>query len=620
MRHDKLSRQNVILYLCGVIPVVWIAFLIAPVMKDGLPGLISNFGAVMENPFHIELCEDSIKTVLILLLCYGLGICIYLSNDRNYRKREEHGSARWGVPGQVNAAYAAPEKTENKILTQNVSIGLDGRKHRRNLNVLVCGGSGAGKTRFYAKPNIMNANTSFVVLDPKGELLRDTGNLLEKKGYDVKVLDLINMERSHCYNPFVYLRNDNDIQRLVTNLFKNTTPKGSQTQDPFWDQAATMLLLALVFYLHYEAPPEEQNFSMVMDMIRAGEVKEYDDSYVSALDGLFDRLKMRNPEHIALKYYRSYHSGSGKTLKSIQITLISRLEKFNLESLAGITQTDEMELPMIGERKTAIFAVIPDNDSSFNFIVGMLYTQLFQQLYYQADVVHGGRLPVHVHFVMDEFANVALPDEFDKLLSTMRSREISVSIIIQNLAQLKALFEKQWESIVGNCDEFLYLGGNEQSTHEYVSKLLGKETIDMNTYGQSKGRNGSYSTNWQLTGRELMMPDEVRKLKNRYALLFVRGEDPIQDDKYDIMRHPNIKLTTDGGSEPYRHGEDLVSIADFVFDEETLKNASAQTVGANEYLFFTDEEFEQSMIKRMEELKNENQKQEQPVHQAFYAE
>ena len=296
------------------------------------------------------------------------------------------------------------------------------------------------------------------------------------------------------------------------------------------------------------------------------------------------------------------------------------MEKFNLESLAGITQTDEMELPMIGERKTAIFAVIPDNDSSFNFIVGMLYTQLFQQLYYQADVVHGGRLPVHVHFVMDEFANVALPDEFDKLLSTMRSREISVSIIIQNLAQLKALFEKQWESIVGNCDEFLYLGGNEQSTHEYVSKLLGKETIDMNTYGQSKGRNGSYSTNWQLTGRELMMPDEVRKLKNRYALLFVRGEDPIQDDKYDIMRHPNIKLTTDGGSEPYRHGEDLVSIADFVFDEETLKNASAQTVGANEYLFFTDEEFEQSMIKRMEELKNENQKQEQQVHQASYAE
>ena len=312
---------------------------------------------------------------------------------------------------------------------------------------------------------VMNANTSFVCLDPKGELLRDTGELLKAKGYDIKVIDLIDMDRSHCYNPFVYLRNDNDIQRLVTNLFKNTTPKESKGgQDPFWDQAAQMLLLALVFYLHYEAPADEQNFPMVMEMIRAGEVREDNEDYQSPLDELFDRLELKNPEHIALKYYRSYHSGSAKTLKSIQITLISRLEKFNLESLAKITQTDELELWSLGEKKTAIFAVIPDNDSSFNFIVGMLYTQLFQQLYYQADVVHGGRLPVHVHFVMDEFANVALPDEFDKLLSTMRSREISVSIIIQNLAQLKALFEKQWESIVGNCDEFVYLGGNERAT------------------------------------------------------------------------------------------------------------------------------------------------------------
>ena len=342
------------------------------------------------------------------------------------------------------------------------------------------------------------------------------------------MIDLINMEKSHCYNPFVYLRNDNDIQRLVTNLFKNTTPKGSQTQDPFWDQAATMLLLALVFYLHYEAPEDEQNFSMVMDMIRYGEVKEDDENHVSPLDILFQKLEYQNPEHIALKYYRGYHSGSGKTLKSIQISLISRLEKFNLESLASITQYDELELPLMGERKTAVFAVIPDNDTSFNFIVGMLYTQLFQQLYYSADIVHGGRLPIHVHFVMDEFANVALPDEFDKLLATMRSREISVSIIIQNMAQLKALFEKQWESIVGNCDEFVYLGGNEQSTHEYVSKLLGKETIDTNTYGRSRGRNGSYSTNWQLAGRELLTPDEVRMLDNRYALHLYEASDPFR--------------------------------------------------------------------------------------------
>lgn len=609
MRRDKLSKQNIVLYCFGVLPVIWIGLLVAPCLEEGLVGLVKNFGSVMSNPFHITLCGGSLKTVLVLLLIYGLAIGIYISNDRNYRRREEHGSARWGVPGQVNKKYADSRKTQNKILTQEVAIGLDGRKHRRNLNVLTCGGSGSGKTRFFAKPNIMNANTSYVVLDPKGEILRDTGNLLLHEGYDIKVLDLINMDRSHCYNPFVYLRNDNDIQRLVTNLFKNTTPKGAQSQDPFWDQAATMLLLALIFYLHYEAPPEEQNFPMVMEMIRAGDVKEDDEGYKSTLDLLFERLEMRNPEHIALKYYRSYHSGSGKTLKSIQITLISRLEKFNLESLAGITQNDEMELASLGEKKTAVFAVIPDNDSSFNFLVGMLYTQLFQQLYYQADIVHGGRLPVHVHFVMDEFANVALPDEFDKLLSTMRSREISVSIIIQNLAQLKALFEKQWESIVGNCDEFLYLGGNEQSTHEYVSKLLGKETIDTNTYGQSRGRNGSYSTNWQITGRELMTPDEVRMLDNRYALLFIRGERPVEDLKYDIMKHPNIRFTTDGGAEPYRHGEDVFSIATFGVDEKELKNAQKKPVGEDEYLFFCEEELEELINKKMEEKQNGKEKQ-----------
>lgn len=611
MRHDKFSRQNVLLYCLGTIPVIWLALLIAPFMEDGLPGLIRNFGAAMSRPFHITLCEDSLKTVLVLLLCYGIAIGIYLSTQRNYRRREEHGSAQWGSPVQVNRKYADKFPTRNKILTQNVSVGLDGRKHRRNLNALVCGGSGAGKTRFFAKPNLCQANSSYVVLDPKGELLRDTGNLLSAKGYDIKVLDLINMEKSHCYNPFVYLRSDNDIQRLVTNLFKNTTPKGSQSQDPFWDQAATMLLLALIFYLHYEAPPEEQNFPMVMEMIRAGEVREDDETYKSALDILFERLEMRNPEHIALKYYRSYHSGSGKTLKSIQITLISRLEKFNLESLASITQNDELELWSIGEKKTAVFAIIPDNDSSFSFLVGMLYTQLFQQLYYQADVIHGGRLPVHVHFLMDEFANVALPDEFDKLLSTMRSREISVSIIIQNLAQLKALFEKQWESIVGNCDEFLYLGGNEQSTHEYVSKLLGKETIDTNTYGQSKGRNGSYSTNWQLAGRELMTPDEVRMLDNRYALLFIRGERPVEDLKFDILKHPNIALTTDGGVEPYRHGEDSISIAALSIDESLLKTAGAEPVSEDEYLFFCEEELEELLQKKMEEKQHEQENQEQ---------
>ena len=606
MREDKFSRTNIILYCLGLIPTVWLGLLAAPALRSGLPNLIRNLAVVFSNPFHIVWCEDSVKAVLIFICAYVMGIGIYLSTARNYRRREEHGSAHWGNAGQVNKKYenkAEPEK--NKILTQKTKIGLDGRKHRRNLNVLVCGGSGAGKTRFYAKPNIMQANTSFVILDPKGENVRDTGNLLKSKGYDIKVLDLINMDKSYCYNPFVYLHSDNDIQKLVTNIFKNTTPKGSQSQDPFWDQAAMMLLLALVFFLHYEAPPEEQNFPMVMEMIRSGEVKEDDDGFMSPLDRLFARLADRTPDHIALKYYRNYRSGSGKTLKSIQITLVARLEKFNLDSLAAITQSDEMELDKLGEKKTAIYAVIPDNDSSYNFIVGMLYTQLFQQLYYSADVKHGGRLPVHVHCVMDEFANVALPDEFDKLLSTMRSREISVSIIIQNLAQLKKLFEKEWESIVGNCDEFLYLGGNEQSTHEYVSKLLGKETIDMNTYGQSKGRNGNYSTNWQITGRELMTPDEVRMMDNKYALLFIRGERPIMDLKYDILKHPNIKLSADGGAEPYEHARPNYSIGSISFDSSVLKMEPFElTDEVGDFAILTEEEIEE--ILKNEKLEEEN--------------
>ena len=594
----KLSRTNLILYSFGLIPVVWLGLLVAPAITNGgIVELLKNLGNVFNNPFSINICEGSLKTVLILIFAYILGIGIYISTARNYRRREEHGSAKWGDAVTINNKYSDKDKEKNKILTKSTRIGLDGRKHRRNLNVLVCGGSGSGKTRFYAKPNIMNANTSFITLDCKGEILRDTGSLLEQKGYKIKVLDLINMEKSHCYNPFAYLRDDNDIQRLVTNLFKNTTPKGSQSQDPFWDQAAMMLLLALVFYLHYEAPEDEQNFPMVMEMIRAGEGREDDDTFSSPLDELFNRLERRNPEHIALKYYRNYRSGSGKTLKSIQITLVSRLEKFNLDSLAGITQYDELELWKLGEEKTALFAIIPDNDSSFNFIVGMLYTQLFQQLYYQADVVHGGRLPVHVHFVMDEFANVALPDEFEKLLATMRSREISVSIIIQNLAQLKALFEKQWESIVGNCDEFLYLGGNEQSTHEYVSKLLGKETIDTNTYGQSYGRNGNYSTNWQITGRELMTPDEVRMLDNQYALLFIRGERPVKDFKFDILKHPNVKLSKDGGAPGYKHGLDKYSVASIKFNEDAFKEDAKIETGEFDYVLLTDDEIEEIMSK-----------------------
>ena len=406
MKQDD-KRTAVILSLIGIIPVVWLALKIAPSVGGGLAAILPELMSVFENPFHIELCEDSVKAVLVLLLCYGMGIGIYFSTRRNYRRREEHGSAKWGEARTVNKKYAQHPKSANKLMTQNVSIGLNAKKHRRNLNTLVCGGSGAGKTRFYCKPNLMQANTSFVILDPKGEIVRDVGKLLEAKGYEIKVLDLISMEKSHCYNPFVYLRSDNDIQRLVTNLFKSTTPKGSQSNDPFWDTAASMLLLALVFYLHYEAPEDEQNFAMVMEMLRAGAIEDEEEPRPSPLDNLFSELEYENPEHIALKYYHSYHSGSAKTLKSIQITLAARLEKFNLESLAALTTTDELEIETLGEKKTALFALIPDNDTSFNFLVSLLYTQLFQQLFYSADHIHGGSLPVPVHFMMDEFANGA---------------------------------------------------------------------------------------------------------------------------------------------------------------------------------------------------------------------
>lgn len=450
------QKTNKWLYIFGAIPTIYLAILIAPYINNGMVDIIKNVPIAIGNPLKIIFCDNTLKVIFFSLLIYILGIGVYQSTKRNYRRKEEHGSAKWGNVRMISKKYTQ-KPINNKILTQNTAIGLNGKKHRRNLNVLVCGGSGSGKTRFYGKPNIMQCNCSYVVLDPKGEILRDTGNLLKKKGYEIKVLDLINMEKSNYYNPFVYLDTDNDVQKLVTNLFKSTNPKDAKVQDPFWNASASMLLLALIFYLKYEAPEEEQNFPMVMEMIREGEVHEDDDYYVSPLDKLFSKLEKRNPNHIAVKYYKSYHSGSAKTLKSIQITLIARLEKFNLSSLAELVLKDEMELQSLGEKKVALFALIPDNDTSFNFLVSILYTQLFQQLFFLADHKYGGSLPVHVHFVMDEFANVALPDDFDKILSVMRSREVSVSIILQNLAQLKALFEKRWESIIGNCDEFLYL-------------------------------------------------------------------------------------------------------------------------------------------------------------------
>ncbi len=581
MRNDNKD----VLIILGIftIPVVWLALLIAPYINNGLIEALPYLTKAINEAFHITLCKNTLKTIFIFLLIYGIGIGIYFSTLRNYRRQEEYGSAKWGSASKVNKKYADKTYSQNKILSQKVRIGLDGKKHRRNLNTLVIGGSGAGKTRFYGKPNIMQCNTSFVILDPKGEILRDTGNLLEKEGYVIRVIDLIDMSKSHGYNPFAYIQDDKDVLKLITNLIRNTTPKGAQSNDPFWEKSETALLEALCLYLINEAPEEEQNFSMVMEMIVAAEPKEDDEDYISPLDQLFIELENDKPESLALKQYKIYKQAAGKTAKSILISVGVRLAAFNLESIASLTHYDELELEKMGERKTALFAVIPDNDSTFNFLIGMLYTQLFQMLYYSADIIHHGELPIPVHFMMDEFANVALPDEFDKLLATMRSRRIFVSIIIQNLAQIKALYKDAWESIVGNCDELYYLGGNEQSTHKFMSEYLGKETLDTNTYGKSSGRNGNYSTNYQQAGRELLTADEVRLLDNDYALLFIRGELPILDKKYNILKHPNVVYTKDGNSQSYEHGK----------IHGLIDNWQDIIISDNDYELLSDEDMEE---------------------------
>ena len=547
----------------------WAAILIADAIQPGrnLFALMEVLTEKMNHPFQLHYTEYTIKSVLVCTLLYAAGIGIFYSSQKNYRRGEEHGSARWGDARQICKKYSQKPYSQNILLTQNFRISLDTHKHRRCLNILVVGGSGAGKSRGFALPNIMQCCCSMVITDPKAELLRKTGGLLEKKGYEVRVFDLINPDTSFCYNPFEYVHDDKDVLRLISNLIQNTTPKGSQSSDPFWEKSETALLQALMLYLLHEAPPEEQNFAMIMEMLGSAQVKEEDEDYESPLDILFDRLEMRDPDSIAVKQYHIYKQAAGKTAKSILISVGVRLAAFNLPQIAKLTNTDELDLSSMGERKVALFCCIPDADTSLNYLVGMIYSQLFQTLYYMADRVHGGALPVPVNCIMDEFPNVSLPNEFEKILATCRSRSIYCSIIIQNMSQLKALFKDSWESLVGNCDEFLYLGGNEKETHKYVSELLGKETIDTNTYGQTKGKSGSYSTNFQQSGRELLQPDEVRMLDNKNALLFIRGERPILDAKYDLMKHPNIQYTEDGGAGPFNYAKAPLAHDDFTFDE-----------------------------------------------------
>ncbi|WP_455580386.1 VirD4-like conjugal transfer protein, CD1115 family [Dorea amylophila] len=532
--------------------------------------ILETLSEKLEQPFFITYTPYTFQCILIFTAAYFLGIGIYESQKRNYRRGVEHGSAKWGNVSEICRRYCEKQYTQNLLLTQHFRMGLDGYKHKRNLNVLVVGGSGAGKSRTYAIPNIMQCNCSMVITDPKAELLRKTGGVLERNGYEVRVFDLINPETSWCYNPFAYVRDDKDVLKLINNLIRNTTPKGAQSSDPFWEKSETALLQALMLYLLHEAPPEEQNFPMIMEMLGSAQVKEDDEDYQSPLDILFERLEMRDPESIAVKQYAIYKQAAGKTAKSILISVGVRLAAFNLKQIANLTCTDELDLYSIGEKKVALFCCIPDADTSMNYLVGMIYSNLFQTLYYVADRKYGGRLPVPVHCIMDEWPNVALPDDFDKILATMRSRGISCSIIIQNIAQMKALFKDSYESLIGNCDEFLYLGGNEKEGHKYVSELLGKETLDTNTYGQTKGRSGSYSVNYQQTGRELLTPDEIRLLDNRKAILFIRGERPIMDDKYDLKKHVNFRYTEDGGASPYDYAKTPLAHDDLKIDINRL--------------------------------------------------
>lgn len=516
-----------------------------------LSGLLNACNEMLAEPLPFEWSNQTPRFLLIFTGLYAVIVLAASSEHRNTRPGEEHGSARWGNAKELNRRYRDTQGP-NLLMTRNIRIGVDGYKHKHNTNVLVVGGSGTGKTRTYAVPNVLEAGCSMVITDPKREILRKTGGFLKRAGYEVRVFDLLNPDASFCYNPFRYVRDDKEVLQLITNLIQNTTPPHAQSSDPFWEKSETALLQALMLYLLHEAPPEEQNFGMVMELLGSAQVKEKDENFESPLDILFERLAMRDPESIAVKQYGIYKQAAGKTAKSILVSVGVRLAAFNLPQIARLTMTDELHLDDLGERRVALFCCIPDSDKSLNYLVGMVYTQLIQTLFYQADRVHRGRLPVPVHCLMDEFPNISLPkDSFQSALATMRSRGIFCSIIVQNIAQLKSMYKDSWESLVGLCDEFLYLGGNEQGTHKYVSELIGKETVETTSRSLSRGRSGSSSTSHQQTARDLMTPDEVRLLSNDKALLFVRGERPVMDWKYNLLRHPNIRFTEDGGAPPY---------------------------------------------------------------------
>ena len=537
--------------------ILWLAAIAAYAYEDGqnLFQWMGRFSQVLERPFAIEWTAHTPRFLLGSLLLYGCGAALYYASRENRRPGEEYGSAKWGDPAELDRRYAdRAHKDANIILTQHVRLGMDGHVTRRNMNVLVVGGSGSGKTRFFCKPSVYSANCSYLITDPKGELLRSAGGLLKARGYDVKVFDLIDPSQSDGYNPFSYIRSEKDVLTLIDNLIRNTTPRSASGSDPFWEKAEIALDSALMLYLISEAPPEERNFETLLYMMNFAEVREDDDQYRSPLDMLFRALEEEQPNHVAVKQYKVFKQAAGKTAKSILVSAAVRLAAFNLPQYARMTSADEMDFGSLGERKRAIFCVIPIADTSMNYLAGMLYTQCFQELYHRADTKYGGRLPVPVRVIQDEWANVAQPESYPKILATCRSYNIGLNIIVQNIQNIKALYEKEWEGIIGNCDTLLFLGGgNEPTSLEFITKLMGKETLSTRTHGQTKGRSGSSSTNFQQTGRELMTLDEVRKLPTDQAILFIRGEAPVLDRKYDVNRHPNVKLTEDGGAPAYVH-------------------------------------------------------------------
>lgn len=549
MTHKKKSfRSAAPVWAAFTLPIVWFAVLMAGCYTPGMTifDLVAQFSEVTQTPFSLHWTPYTMKFIGIFLLLYGGAILFYYTGQKNTRPGEEHGSASWGSVRELDKKYRDKDAGKNVILTQHLQMSMNGKLHRRNLLQIIVGGSGSGKTRFLAKPNLMLANASFIVTDPKGEMLRAVGNLFLEEGYVLRVFDLIDPSKSDCYNPFCYIRKDADVFKLIDNFIKNTTPKGAKANDPFWEKSETALDAALMLYLLHEAPPEDQNMEAILYMIENGGAKEEDDDYQSPLDLLFEALEEEQPNHIAVRQYHIFKQAAGKTAKSILVSAAVRLASFTLPEIQRITATDDMELGKLGERKQAIFCIIPDsNDASLNFLVGMLYTQAFQEPYYQADKVHQGALPVPVRLMFDEFANVALPDGYARLQATMRSRNIMSTIVLQNISQLKALFKDDWEGIIGNADSFIYLGGNEQSTHKYISELLGKETIDTRTSSQSKGRNGSFSQNFQQTGRELASVDELAVLDGGKCILQLRGVRPFLSEKYDITKHPNYKYLSD---------------------------------------------------------------------------